>query len=332
MVAQLDDAELSQPLSSDAPCGANLEDSQLLASFDSFRLFGQMVPFNPAPDWRAIESQSRQALSQSKDLRLLAHLCAASLRTKGLSAFLATLPVAAQWLEQYWDQVFPRIDDDAILRKNALNAFADRIAIVDGVRRHAIVRHPQLGAFSLRDIEIAMGRAPAPAGEQAPESALVHAAFAAIPIEELTALNTTVESAIDALRRMETTMRDAAGVDAAPNLDPLTNQLLQVKRVLGDALARHPLRVDSAQPGGAAISPEESAYLGTPGAINSRQDAIKALDAVAAYFRDKEPSSPIPMFLERAKRLVGKNFLEVLDDVAPDALSQARNAGGVRSE
>ena len=59
---------------------------------------------------------------------------------------------------------------------------------------------------------------------------------------------------------------------------------------------------------------------------------IRALDAVAEFFRKSEPSSPIPLFVERAKRLVSKNFLEVLADVAPDALPQARSAGGLRED
>jgi type VI secretion system protein ImpA len=51
---------------------------------------------------------------------------------------------------------------------------------------------------------------------------------------------------------------------------------------------------------------------------------------VAAFFRKSEPSSPVPLFIERAKRLVAKDFLEVLADVAPDAVSQAKAASGIR--
>jgi hypothetical protein len=36
------------------------------------------------------------------------------------------------------------------------------------------------------------------------------------------------------------------------------------------------------------------------------------------------------LFLDRAKRLVAKDFLEVLADIAPDAIGQARAAGGLR--
>src|ERR1700730_9432422 len=69
-----------------------------------------------------------------------------------------------------------------------------------------------------------------------------------------------------------------------------------------------------------------AAFLGG----RSRQDAIRALDAVADFFRRTEPSSPIPLFLARAKRLVSKDFLEVLADVAPEAVAQARAAGGLK--
>jgi type VI secretion system protein ImpA len=38
------------------------------------------------------------------------------------------------------------------------------------------------------------------------------------------------------------------------------------------------------------------------------------------------------LFLERAKRLISKSFLEVLEDIAPDSLSQAKLVGGVKSD
>lgn len=326
-------AELKQPLSSDAPCGESLEDSQLLASFDAFRLFGQSVPLNPAPVWRDLEAKSRAALERSRDLRLLAHFSAAVLRTEGLPAFLGTLGVAAQWLDQYWAQVYPLVDEDAILRKNALNSFADRMAIVDGMRRLPIVRHPQLGSFSLRDFEIATGQLPAVDGEDVPDADRMHAALAASSVEELTTLQSSVVAALDALKRIETRMREEGGSQAAPTFDPLVSQLVQLQRILTQAVAVHPGAGDIAIPleaGAAATS--QTPGSGALHAINSRQDAIRALDAVAAWFRHNEPSSPIPLFIERAKRLVAKDFLEVLADIAPDALAQARSAGGLREE
>ena len=71
---------------------------------------------------------------------------------------------------------------------------------------------------------------------------------------------------------------------------------------------------------------------GLPVTVIHVTDAVRALDAVAEYFRRSEPSSPIPLFVERAKRLVAKDFLEVLADIAPDALSVARSAGGLKDQ
>jgi len=72
------------------------------------------------------------------------------------------------------------------------------------------------------------------------------------------------------------------------------------------------------------------AFQTVGGVVKSRQEAIRALDAVAEFFKRTEPSSPIPLFLARAKRLVSKDFLEVLADIAPEAVAQARAAGGLR--
>lgn len=334
MTDQWEFAELRQPLSGDAPCGENLEDSQLLASFDAFRLFGHSVPLNPAPVWRDLEAKSRTALEQSKDFRLLAHFGAAVLRTQGLPAFLGTLSVAAHWLNEFWPQVYPLVDDDAILRKNALNSFADRMAIVDGVRRLPIVRHPVLGSFTLRDFEIATGQLARPEGEEVPDEAAMRAILAASAAADLTTLQSSVQSALDALKSIETKMREEGGSEAAPTFDPLVTQLVQLQRLLTQGLAAHPNAVAETPAGanGAASATVAASSSGSLQAINSRQDAIRALDAVASYFRANEPSSPIPLFIERAKRLVAKDFLEVLADIAPDALSQARSAGGLRDE
>ena len=104
---------LLEPIAGGGPCGQNLEDTTLLASFDAFRLFGQAAPLDPPPDWREIRDKALEALTRSKDLRLLAHLASASLRTDGLAPFAELLTVAAHWLETYWSETYPAIDEDA---------------------------------------------------------------------------------------------------------------------------------------------------------------------------------------------------------------------------
>ena len=52
-----------------------------------------------------------------------------------------------------------------MLRRNALNCFADPMAVVDALRRLPLVSSRQHGTFSLRDIDIATRPADAGARE-----------------------------------------------------------------------------------------------------------------------------------------------------------------------
>ncbi len=317
--------EVLQPLSADQPCGESLEDTALLASFDAFRLFGQSAPLNPAPDWAQIREQALEALRKSKDLRVLAHLAAAVLRTDGLPAFAETLSVASQWLEQYWAEAYPRVDEDAIPRRSALNCFADPMAVVDGLRRVPLVQSRLHGAITLRALDIAAGLMQPGEKDVRHDEAQVNAAFAEMPLDELTALQRALGEAVAAVDGMARLMATHGGSEAIPAFDPLSASLSKANRTARAQLA---LRVGPADDeSGDAAGP---AAAGRPlGAIASRQDAGAALDAVADFFRRNEPSSPVPLFVERAKRLVAKDFLEVLEDIAPDGLSQARSAGGL---
>jgi type VI secretion system protein ImpA len=316
-----------------------------LAAFDAFRLFGQAKPLDapaedgekrtpkPAesPEWPAIRDKALESLAKSKDLRLLAYLGTAALRSDGITAFAETLNIAAQWLDAYWGQLYPLIDEDAILRRNALNCLADPMAVVEGLRRTRLVVSRQHGAFSLRDVDIATHQPNAPANpdEQVDENQ-VNAAFASMAIGDLIKLEEGVTGAVGSLGRIDAKMRESAGTDAAPDFERLKAQLTRMDQVLRAQMAQHPERAAAGQLAAPGDAPAGEA--GAAGPVKSRQDAIRALDAVADFFKRTEPSSPIPLFLARAKRLVSKDFLEVLADIAPEAVAQARAAGGLKDQ
>jgi type VI secretion system protein ImpA len=321
--------ELLAPLAADQPCGASLDGTPRLAAFDTFRLWGRSswietgannVEVERIPEWTDVKRKALEALGESKDLRILPFLGAAALRTDGLPAFTRILHVGAEWVERYWEGLFPLIEDgDAIPRCSALNCFADQLAVVDGLRRVPLVSHRQLGRFGLRDIE------------SAADGTSINAAFTAAPLEELQTTRRCVAEATDALQRIEATFLEKVGVEDAPTFDLLRTQMQSIDRVLRAHMKARP------DGGGLGVDPDEEEGGRTAGsrgeglgAVASRQDAIRALDAVAAFFRQSEPSSPVPLLVERAKRLVSKDFMEVLADIAPGALEQARAAGGLK--
>jgi type VI secretion system protein ImpA len=344
MSAQLDIQALLAPISDAQPCGLNLDDTPILATFDTLRLFGQAKSPEAPPDaedgdkekekvkappaWDQIRADALDALAKSKDLRVLAYLGTAVLRTDGLPAFAQVLTTASHWLETYWGQVYPLIDEDAVARRNALNCLADPMAVVDRVWRLPLAVSRQHGRFSLRDIDIAGGVVPPGPMEARPDDAAIRGAFTEMSSDELTALDKGVTAATAALNSIDARMRNEGGPEVAPEFAPLSAQFVKLNRIFSEQLASR----SAGQGAGAAVGAGGSAVAFTGGAINSRQDAVRALDAVADFFRRNEPSSPIPLFVERAKRLVSKDFLEVLADIAPEALVVARSAGGLKAD
>ena len=333
---------LLAPISPERPCGESLEDLPPLVTLDAMRLFGQSRSLDAAaggddtrkpPDWGEVRALSLEGLAKSRDLRLLSYLATAALRTDGLAAFFDTFPVAAGWLETYWQEVHPVLDEDAIARRNALNCFADPMAVLDRLRRVPVVESRQHGRFSLRDIDIAKGTlAPGPTDTPS-EMAQIDAALGEMPLETLKRLTDGVTTALASVGRIDAKMRGEGGTEVAPSFEQLSTLLARLQVVLqaqvtarGEADAA---AIRDGGPGGEHGTPTKAVPVGT---VGSRQDAIRALDAVSEYFRRHEPSSPVPLLLDRAKRLVSKDFLEVLEDIAPDALSSVRALGGLRNE
>jgi type VI secretion system protein ImpA len=345
MNARWDGQALLQPISPEQPCGVSLDDSILLSSLDALRLFGQArspeAPLDPEGDekelskarppleWDKIRADALDGLNKSKDLRLLAYLGTALLRTDGLPAFAGVLTTASQWLDTYWAHVYPALDEDAIARRNALNCFADPMAVIDRIWRLPLVTSRQHGRYSLRDIEIARGQAAPGPLETKPEEAAILNALNELSLDELTALDASTSAASAALTSIDARMRSEGGPEIAPDFGPLVTQFAKLGRICKEQLASRGESPGEAA-GVAGAGSGEVAFRA--GAINSRADAIRALDAVAEYFRRNEPSSPIPLFVDRAKRLVAKDFLEVLADIAPDALAVARSAGGLKDQ
>lgn len=314
---------LARPISSQQPCGASLDGTPELAAFDAYRIFGLLVAPQEEPDWREVRNRSLTILEQSRDLSVLAHLVAATLHTDTLVEALAIFPLMHTWLNGHFDHVHPVIDEDAIARRNALNCFCDWVAIIDPLRRSSLLTHPQLGPLSLRDIDIATGVQPNLDPDSAPR--LESEVTTALQETDAQLLNRIAErsaSASHALSAVQELMRDKCGESAVPNFDAIKSQLERIHRFISPRITQ------VAAPSGGSAPASVDVSVTSTNAIRSRREAAQALDAVASYFRNNEPNSPVPLLLERAKRWISMDFLAVLADIAPDALEQARRVTG----
>jgi len=66
-----------------------------------------------------------------------------------------------------------------------------------------------------------------------------------------------------------------------------------------------------------------------PDRIGSREEVVKCLDLVVAFYDRTEPSSPIPHLARRIRRMVHMDFVELMEDLAPSGLKEFRLLAGM---
>jgi type VI secretion system protein ImpA len=330
------DSDLLEPLSEHASCGDNLEYDpdflrleQIARGKPEQQYGGTLVPAEE-PDWKAVRNLARALSRRSIDLRILEHFVRASLRVDGLAGFAAGMALVRRAIEEHWDDVHPRLDpeddNDPTARINIIASFCDGTAVLRPLRETPLVAAPA-GRFSLRDLAVASGEQDAPADmETGPTSALVDAAFGEAPLAELEAAADAARSALGAARAIESILTDRVGVTQAVSLQPLADVLIDILRVLDARLAARsaghvePMESgDREMPTPLAAAPPASA---ADGRIASRDDVVRMLDRICDYYERHEPSSPVPLLLRRARRLVPMSFMEIVQDLAPDGVSQ----------
>jgi type VI secretion system protein ImpA len=347
-------------VAADAPCGDDLSYDPAFMELERIsqgapqdRIVG---PDGPAegPDWRIVEKQAEALLHRTKDLRVAILLAKALLHTAGFIGFREGTRLVRELLLRYWDSLHPQMleEDDfsPIMRGNALRDLCDRLTVLHPIRTTPLVNLPALGRFSYRDIGVATGEFPATNGTPAPDLSKIDAAFENCPLEPLQATAAAVAGAIEDLAAVERYMAEKVGAAQTVSLEDVTGLLRSIDRILADRVARRSAAggggsngVDYESATGAEAGPMStvhSAYAashaagasqGRPfvaGEINSRTEVIRALDAVCGYYERHEPSSPVPILLRRAQRLVPMNFVDIMRDLAPSAMSDIEKIRG----
>jgi type VI secretion system protein ImpA len=328
-----------RPVSDESPAGDDLEYDPAYGELERAargkeerESAGKKIEAEP-PRWREVAESATELLTRTRDLRIAVLLTHAALNVEGIVAFSAGLGLIKGLLEQFWDTVHPQLDkddnDDPTLRINSLAPLDSRAAVLQSLARAPLVESKTAGRFSLRDLRLATGEAKPADAEKVPEPALIEAAFMDCPIEGLTATANDVNECVAAVEAILALLVDRVGVERAPTFENLSGELRAMQTALAPRLERRGAATAGAASAGSAAA---AAAVAVVGEIRSRDDAVRLLENLVDYFRRNEPSSPVPLLLQRAKRLVAKDFMEILRDLTPDGVSQAEMIGGLNRE
>jgi hypothetical protein len=127
-----------------------------------------------------------------------------------------------------------------------------------------------------------------------------------------------VNEAIAHVKGLESFLDSTLGSGKGVNFQSLNKLLGEMKHAIEPyAVVDTPI-VDAAD---GSVRPAAKGVAVMSG-IQTRADVIKALELICDYYRGNEPSSPVPLILQRAQRLVDKDFITIMTDLTPDALKQ----------
>ncbi len=340
-MAVIDTESLLAQIPGDDPCGEDVEgnydpDYTALANEEA----GWNEPRAPEeePDWRDVMNTCLSLLERSKHLRVALWLALAGMCREGIIGLRDGLVVVRGFLDRHWEGLYPRLDpdfdNDPGERQRIVEALAAPVMFVRRAMGMPVCPSGPASPYTLRDCLVARGEEEPPPGYEGPPEQwdVLKASIAGTDVELLQDYYSAVCEALEQLEGIRNAFAENAGPGTMPELKGLESVLTRYRALLGDfAGAEVAETAPGAADTGGEATPQSVSSGGGPavGAIGSRADVRAALDSICRYYEQNDPSSPVPLLLKRARRLVDMNFTQIIQDLAPGAMTEINQITGV---
>jgi type VI secretion system protein ImpA len=297
-----DCAVLLAPVSGDKLCGEALDEHAL---YDDFR---KLASSPSRPDWGRQLDRAMALSGASRDLRAWIWLTRASLCVDGVPGLAAGLKLMADGLDRYWEELPPQHADEP----DPSERFMRRLSALTelGVTNYQcnldqLQGHGRNLADLRADLDLMVAKA--------------------VPDAATRAAIDDARGAIDAMVRLFAE-RFGPGHDPQLGFEVVLDKLKAIEPKFRDAPAAAGGMADRRAP---ASVPGAAPALGP---VGTRDDVVRALDLVLEYYKSNEPSSPVPLLVQRAKRLVPMSFFDAMKELAPAGLKELQAVSGHTDE
>ena len=318
--------KLLQPVSAGQPCGPDLAGDPrfdelvvLMRGTPEVEIGAVKKPAEP-PDWRELRDQSSEFLRASKHLRVSVMLCCSLIQTEGFAGFRDGLQLVGGLVEQYWSTLYPQLDpedaNDPTERLNILKVLTEPrgslavgwLTILDYLNTT-----PLLGAKVAPLVTFDQLRA----AKQSSSGARLEGAIRNAGPAKIAVPQQCLQQTLETLRHLDQFLTNTLG-----KANTISFEVLELS--LKDMLALLQPFLSGADGGGVATAAEDSAAPGAEGgtaeikvkgAIRSSNDVVRAIEQICEYYRQVEPSSPVPYLLRRAQKLAKMDFVQVVQEL-----------------
>ncbi|MES2355120.1 MAG: type VI secretion system protein TssA [Pseudomonadota bacterium] len=326
--------KLLTAIAPDLPCGQDIEYDpdfmalEQLARGKPEQQVGDSIKPAEEPEWGAVRRQAEALFVRTKDVRIAMLLIRSLIRTEQIVGFGAGLALMQELLGRYWNDLHPRLDadedNDPTMRLNALAPLADTETLLRDVRNAFFVSPGPYGRVTVRDVLAVLGKLPSSEGAltQASLEGIIRAANAqnAVPVD-------AVKNSLQSVIALQSLFAEKVGSDKAPDLKPLIDIFKAMVQVCDTVLGFSETGVLASAEAVSTVAGDTPLKMNDD--IRSREDAVRMLNRVCEFIERTEPANPAPLFIRRGQQLMTKTFVEIIQDLAPDSLSQIQKMAGL---
>lgn len=319
--------KLLEPVSEDDRAGPDLDDDAegIRSAFEADFKYASGVAEREGDsqdaksvNWGDVRSEIEELSIKSKDLRLAIAYARCGIALGDIDVVVCGFSYIVGLLEGYWDVFHPCDEDgpDLGYRETCCQELAARGAFLLPFLKLAIVDdgRNRLTGEQICDVH--------ENGAASQEHAVVLGVLGDWDEESKGELLVKLESLVASLEKIQSLFSEHAGSNV-PNFDDL---LLGLKDLRTGYVSLAGLDVveELSEGEGGDASASGGSVKSFSGKIQSRDDVVKALTEIENYYNLAEPGHPVKVALARMRSWVKKDFMEILQDIVPDSVTDAK--------
>jgi type VI secretion system protein ImpA len=339
--------ELLKPVADDKPSGDDFTYHESLLDLERVAKGKPADQFSEGEeaDWKEVREKAMDVLRQSKHLRASVLLTLSLMKLGATEGLRDGLAVVRGITENFWPNLYPKLDpddnNDPTERLNTLNDLSSP-QFAFHVNQIVLCQSAALGRVTLGQYLSAKEADKAPSGDaprpklSGPDLNQINAIFRDTNPDVLKASLAYINESLDHASSIDKFIDEKLGSGNGVNFESFKTLLGKMKEAVephlaGEALAEGGASSADASGGGDSQSAARS-QSGFSGTIQTRAQVAQALGLICDYYARHEPSSPVPLLLQRAQSLVDKDFMTILKDLNPDALERIQVITGKQED